>query len=169
MLELPDKASLKVPQVQHSGNAASTYHLWLARKVWSLHRGRSRKAIVRVVPDADSPRYRIAWPDGLSPPANLTRCKDAARQWAERKVLTEDRKNTAGRRLKLLENFSWSASPIRFFERPVSDTPPAVKRTRELSGSNRSALTTPPKTPECNKASHPETAPADSHNMESAK
>jgi hypothetical protein len=66
------------------------------------------------VPDADSSLYRIAWPDiGLSPLANLTRCMDAARQWAEQKVLTEDRKNTAGRRLKSLDNFTWSASPAR--------------------------------------------------------
>jgi hypothetical protein len=66
------------------------------------------------VADHSSPLYRIDWPDiGLSAPANLTRCKDAARQWAERKVLTEDRKNTAGRRLKSLDNFWWSASLVR--------------------------------------------------------
>ena len=101
--------------LQRPDKTFSTYHQGLARKVWALHRGRSGKAIVRVVTDADSPLYRIAWPDiGLSPPANLTRCMDAARQWAERKTLAEDRKNTAGRRLKSLDNFSWSALPMRF-------------------------------------------------------
>ena len=135
MLQRPLKGSLSVPQVEHSGNAGSTYYRGLAPKVWSLHHGRSRKTIVRVAPDANSPLYRIAWPNiGLSPPANLTRCMDAARQWAERKVLTEDRKNTAGRRLKSLDNFSWSASPIQFFERPVSDAPRPIKRTSEPTG-----------------------------------
>jgi hypothetical protein len=91
-LEEPNRASLDVLQVERS-DASPTYRRGLIRKVWSLHHGRSRKAIVRVVPDAHFPLYRIAWPDiGLSPPANLARCMDAARHWAERQVLIEDRK-----------------------------------------------------------------------------
>jgi hypothetical protein len=83
-------------------------------QVWSLRRGRSQKCLVQVVPDDESPPlHRVAWPDiGLSQPANLTRCKDAARQWAERSFLTDHRKINAARRLKSLDNFSWSASPI---------------------------------------------------------
>ena len=92
MLEQPNRASLDVLQVERS-DASPTYRRGLIRKVWSLHHGRSRKAIVRVVPDPHFPLYRIAWPDiGLSPPANLARCMDAARHWAERQVLIEDRK-----------------------------------------------------------------------------
>jgi hypothetical protein len=73
--------------------------------------------LVRVVPDSDSPLYRIAWPDiGLSPTANLSRCLDAARAWAEWKAITEDRKNNAARRLKSLNNMSWAAAPMRYFE-----------------------------------------------------
>jgi len=78
--------------------------------VYSLHRGRSRRVLVRVVSDP-SGLYRIEWPDiGLSDLANLTRCKAAALEWAQRKVLTEDRKNNAARRLKSLDNFWWSSS-----------------------------------------------------------
>jgi hypothetical protein len=134
VLEKPNRASLDFLQVERS-DASSTYCPGHIRKVWSLHHGRSRKAIVRVVPDANSPNYRIVWPDiGLSPSANLARCMDAARHWAERKVLIEDRKNTAGRRLKSLDNFLWAASPIQFFERPVSDAPRPIKRTSEPTG-----------------------------------
>jgi hypothetical protein len=86
----------------------------LHRKVWSLHCGRSRQALVRVVPDADSPLYCVAWPDiGLSPPANLARCRDTARVWAERSWVIEHRNLSVAQRLKLLDNFLWSASPIR--------------------------------------------------------
>lgn len=83
------------------------------RRVYSLHRGRSRKVtIVRVIPDGTV--FRIEWPDiGLSKPANLTRCMSAALEWAERSIMTEDRKISAARRLKSLNNFSWSASPVR--------------------------------------------------------
>ena len=78
--------------------------------VYSLHSGRSRRALVRVVSDCRD-LYRIEWPDrGLSDLANLTRCKAAALEWAQRKVLTEDRKNNAARRLKSLDNFWWSSS-----------------------------------------------------------
>jgi hypothetical protein len=76
--------------------------------VYSLHRGRSHWALVRVVPCGAL--YRIEWPDvGLSQPANLTRCKDAAREWAERRAVIEDRKSNAARRLKSL-NFFWRSS-----------------------------------------------------------
>jgi hypothetical protein len=89
-------------------------NLQAARRFWSLHQGRSRKPLVSVVADHGSPLYRIDWPDiGLSAPANLTRCKDAARQWAERQTMTEGGKTNAARRLKSLENFWWSASLVR--------------------------------------------------------
>jgi hypothetical protein len=81
--------------------------------VYSLHRGRSQRVIVRVVPDYQTALYRIAWPDiGFSGTANLTRCKDAAREWAERNAVLEDRKTNAARRLKSLDNFWWSSSYI---------------------------------------------------------
>jgi hypothetical protein len=80
-------------------------------KTYSLHR--SHRAIVRVVPDYQTALYRIAWPDiGLSDIANLTRCKAAAREWAERKTVAEDRKLSAARRLKSLNNFWWSSSYV---------------------------------------------------------
>jgi hypothetical protein len=98
-------ATLEVPQVERSGNA---------RKVWSLHHGRSRKTIVRVVPDADSPLYRVLWSDiGPSPIANLTRCKYAALEWAERSAVTKHRNLSVVQRLKSLDNFLWSSSPMR--------------------------------------------------------
>ena len=63
--------------------------------VYSLHRGRSRRALVRVV-SACCGLYRVEWPDlGLSDLANLTRCRAAAREWAERNAILEDRKNNA--------------------------------------------------------------------------
>jgi hypothetical protein len=106
MLDRSNKATLDVPQAEHWGN--------LARKVRALHHGRCRKAIVRVVPDADSPLYRILWSDiGLSPIANLTRCKDAALEWAERNAVTEHRNLSVAQPLKSLDNFSWSSSPMR--------------------------------------------------------
>ena len=80
--------------------------------VCSLHRGRSRHTLVRVIPDCCG-LFRIEWPDiGLSDLANLTRCKAAAREWAERKTMTEDRKTNAARRLKSLDNFWWSSSYV---------------------------------------------------------
>lgn len=79
-------------------------------KTYSLHRGRSRRAIVRIVPEG--PLYRIDWPDiGPSDLTNLTRAKAAAREWAEQKAMTEDRKLPVARRLKSLDNFWWSSSP----------------------------------------------------------
>ena len=80
--------------------------------VYSLHRGRSRRALVRVVLDCCG-LYRVAWPDiGLSDLANLTRCKAAAREWAERNTVLEDRKTNVARRLKALDNFWWSSSCV---------------------------------------------------------
>jgi hypothetical protein len=80
--------------------------------VYSLHRGRSRRALVRVLSDCCG-LYRVEWPDrGLSDLANLTRCKAAVREWAERNAVLEDRKTSAARRLKSLDNFWWSTSYI---------------------------------------------------------
>ena len=85
--------------------------------VYSLHRGRSRRALVRVVLDCCG-LYRVAWPDiGLSDLANLTRCKAAAREWAERNTVLEDRKTNVARRLKSLDNFWWSWSYIAQYVR----------------------------------------------------
>jgi hypothetical protein len=80
--------------------------------VFSLHRGRSRRVLARVVSDR-SGLFRVEWPDlGLSDSANLTRCKAAAREWAERNAVLEDRKTNAARRLKSLDNFWWSSSHV---------------------------------------------------------
>ena len=74
-----------------------------------LHRGRSRRPIVRII--SEGILYRIDWPDtGLSDLTNLTRAKAAALEWAERQALTEDRKTSVARRLKSLDNFWWSSS-----------------------------------------------------------
>jgi hypothetical protein len=84
-----------------------------SQRAHALHYGRSRKLIVRIVPDA-SGLYRIDWPDiGLSPAANLSRCRDAALQWAEQQVLRDLRKKRGVGALKSLDKFSWSASPMR--------------------------------------------------------
>jgi transposase-like protein len=80
--------------------------------VYSLHRGRSHRTLVRVIPDCCG-LYRVAWPDiGLSDLANLTRCKAAAREWAERNTVLEDRKTNVARRLKSLDNFWWARSYV---------------------------------------------------------
>jgi hypothetical protein len=83
-------------------------------KSHSLHFGGARAPLVTIVPDRVWPGlYRIAWPDiGLSPPANLTRCKEAARVWAERQVLTDLRKKRGVGALKSLDNFSWSSRHV---------------------------------------------------------
>src|SRR5262249_35955857 len=92
------------PAVSPGGNAT----------IWALRYGRSRKPLVLVVPDLTPPLYHVAWPDlGLSPAANLTRCKQAAMEWAENKTLTDLRKKHGVGALKLLENFSWSTSLVR--------------------------------------------------------
>jgi len=82
--------------------------------VHSLHRGRSAKSLVDVIPDsAGTGLYRILWPDiGLSDRANLSRCKQAALEWAQDQA-TRPRKASVARYLKSLDNFSWSASPVR--------------------------------------------------------
>ena len=104
----------------------------MIRHFWSLHQGRSCKPLVWVVPGDVSPLYRIDWPDlGLSSPANITRCKDAARQWAEQRALTEGRKNNAARRLKSLDNFWWLASPVRQIDLDGAFPVPAPERTAE--------------------------------------
>jgi hypothetical protein len=80
--------------------------------VYSLHRGRSRRALVRVVSDG-SGLFRVEWPDiGLSDLTNLSRAKAAAREWAERNTVLADRKTSAARRLKSLDNFWWSWSCV---------------------------------------------------------
>jgi hypothetical protein len=79
--------------------------------VLTLHRGRSERPIVRIIPDGNL--YRIHWPDiGPSDLVNLTRAKAAALEWAEHQALAEDRKTNAARRLKSLNNFWWSSSPV---------------------------------------------------------
>ena len=77
-----------------------------------LRHGRANRELIRLVPEGEL--WRIDWPDiGPSDRLNLTRAKEAARLWAESKVLRELRKSGAARALKSLDNFSWSSSPIR--------------------------------------------------------
>ena len=83
------------------------------REAYALHYGRTRNALVEIVADGNG-LYRIAWPDiGLSEPVNLTRAMQAAQEWAEQYFVTEHRRIGVARRLKSLNNFSWSRSPIR--------------------------------------------------------
>jgi len=93
--------------------------------IYSLHRGRSRKVLVRIICHEQLPHlYRIEWPDiGLSDLTNLTRAKAAALEWAERKAMIEDRKLPVARRLKSLDNFWWSSSPIRSNQTGATETP----------------------------------------------
>jgi hypothetical protein len=78
-------------------------------KIYTLHHGRSRQTIVRLIPC--DPLYRIEWPDiGVSDLTNLTRAKAAALEWAERIVMTEHRNLAVARRLKSLK-FFWRSSP----------------------------------------------------------
>ena len=80
---------------------------------YRLHCGRSKKTIVKVVPDG-SGLYRIEWPDiGLSDIANLARCKQAALEWAEQYAMIAGRNLSVAQRLKSLDNFWWSASLVR--------------------------------------------------------
>jgi hypothetical protein len=100
-------------------------------KIYSLHRG--RKVLVRIIPDGQL--YRIEWPDiGLSDLVNLTRAKAAALEWAERKAVTEDRKLPVARRLKSLNNFWWSSSPMRYFSKAAPEL-----HLRAAPGSQREA------------------------------
>jgi hypothetical protein len=95
-------------------NNRSAHPLQAARRLWSLHQGRSHKSILRVIPADDGVLYRIEWPDiAPSAPVNLTRAKAAALQWAEQKLLTDHRNLSVAQRLKLLNNFSWSSSLVR--------------------------------------------------------
>lgn len=106
----------------HSANPKSNGE---AVRTWQLRHSRRSKLIVEVVPDI-SGLYRIHWPDtGPSPTANLTRCKDAALEWAEGLVWrTEHRKNGAGRALKSLNDFSWSPSLARKSEPALAKSRP---------------------------------------------
>jgi len=75
-----------------------------------LHYGQSQAPVLEIIPDPAG-LYRIAWPDiGLSDVANLTRCKQAAREWAQHQRMAKDRNLPVARRVKSLKNFSWSAS-----------------------------------------------------------
>jgi hypothetical protein len=106
----PDEAiaGLTEADVTAAGDLTHTFH-----KTYRLHRGRLNRSILEVVPDSSTGLYRIAWPDiGLSEPANLTRCKQAALEWAEQHLLTEHRKMSVARRLKSLNYFWWSASLV---------------------------------------------------------
>src|SRR5215831_8630946 len=83
-------------------------------QAYRLFCGRSKNPIVEIVPDGEPGLYRVAWPDiGLSEATNLSRAMEAAQNWAEQFFTTERRKISVARRLKSLNNFSWSASPIR--------------------------------------------------------
>jgi hypothetical protein len=89
----------------------------MSQLIYSLHRGRSRRTLIRIVPCGTL--FKIEWPDGArSDLANLTRCKDAAREWCEHRALLEDRKNNAAQRLNSLNNFWWSLSCVAQNERP---------------------------------------------------
>ena len=71
------------------------------------------------------PLYRIAWPDvGLSDKANLTRCKQAAIEWAEKNAApARDRKTSAARYLKSLDKISWSGPLVRANRGQVTRAP----------------------------------------------
>jgi hypothetical protein len=101
-------------------------------QVYTLHRGKAphSRAVARVIRcDAHPQLFQVDWRDGeLSPPANLTRCMAAAREWAERRAMTEHRKTSVARRLKSLANFWWSSSPIE------QTVPTVVGRKRSPTG-----------------------------------
>jgi hypothetical protein len=99
--------------------AMSKGHRQMQNVIYSLHRGRSGRALVRVFPCGAL--FRIEWPDGVfSDLANLTRCKDAARESFEHRALLADRKSNAARRLNSLNNFWWSSSYVAQSERPAA-------------------------------------------------
>jgi hypothetical protein len=61
-----------------------------AQVVWHLHHGRFRRPLVSIVSESNSPLFRVMWPDAApSAPANLTRCKAAGLEWAERYALAD--------------------------------------------------------------------------------
>jgi len=77
---------------------------------YRLHYGQSQTPILEIIPDPTG-LYRIAWPDlGLSDLANLTRCKQAALEWAQHQRMAKGSNLSVAQRLKSLKNFSWSAS-----------------------------------------------------------
>ena len=93
----------------------------MTSRIWSLYRGRSSRPVVRLIPNGAL--YRIEWPDiGLSDLTNLSRGKAAALEWAEQKAI-EDRKLSVAQRLKTLDNFSWSSSPVRLNTQPHQSDP----------------------------------------------
>ena len=101
------KASAPATATDVTGAGGATLY------VHRLNHGRSTKLVLEVVPDSTG-LYRIAWPDiGLSETANLTRCKQAALEWAEQRFMAEHRNLCAARRLKSLNNFWWSTSLVR--------------------------------------------------------
>jgi hypothetical protein len=62
------------------------------REPIGLYRGRSKRALVRIVPDGTL--YRIEWPDiGLSDLCNLSRAKAAAPEWAQTKLPSAQRQS----------------------------------------------------------------------------
>src|SRR5262249_35437243 len=80
---------------------------------YRLHYGQSQTPVLEIIPDPTG-LYRIAWPDsGLSDLANLTRCKQAALEWAAHQRMANGSNLSVAQRLKSLKNFSWSASYIR--------------------------------------------------------
>jgi hypothetical protein len=94
---------------------------------YRLHRGRSKKPILVLVADSQLGLWRISWPDiGLSDITNLTRAKAAALEWAQQKAVTEDRKRSGARRLKSLNNFSWSSSYIAPNDQAATSLPAAA-------------------------------------------
>jgi hypothetical protein len=71
----------KIAQSFQRADSAKNGH---PRPIFALHRGRSKRVLVRVVPDGAL--HRILWPDaGPSDLCNLSRAKAAALEWAERK------------------------------------------------------------------------------------
>ena len=77
---------------------------------YRLHYGQSQTPLLEIIPDP-SGLYRIAWPDiGLSDLANLSRCKQAALEWAQHQRDAQNRNLSMAQRLKSLRNFWWSAS-----------------------------------------------------------
>jgi hypothetical protein len=102
-------------------------------QAWWLRHGRSRR-LVRVMPEDNSPLYRVIWPDiGPSEPVNLARAMEAAEWWAEQQMLIELRKKRGVAALKFLDKFSWSASSVRSFG------PRAVSSVRVEDGPSGSA------------------------------
>ena len=84
------------------------------RRVWLLRNGRLRTPVAVVVPDDGSSLYRIKRSDtDLSSPANLTRCKAAALDWAQQQAAIKHRNLSVAQRLILQTNFWWSASYVR--------------------------------------------------------